>query len=261
MQTKLSIISNILFKYILLFLVSFLWLKTYFNNKITVIISIMIALTIGQLIYLVLRKRKNIIALNIKEQKHLQEISLKFRLVDEKTILNFYYTILSTSLPVFKEKNYLTWEDSIFIPIYYKSEIDSNIISDIFKKHKNYKTIIIAGISFSPDAQELAKTLSPIIHCLDENQTYSLFKKYNSFPNFQVSLNNQKRNKLSIIKESIFLKQNFKHYFLSGIIVLISSFFIRYNIYYLIMSTILFVFSAICIFKPSKKIDSIIDKL
>ena len=240
----------------------FLWLNYYYNNlPIVAITSLILAILIGQILSIFYKKKKNILNLNSKEQAHIKEISSKFMLTSDKIILNFYYTILSASHVVIKEKSYLRWDDYVFIPYYKKSVIDSDVIANIYKEHISTQGIIISGVEFSDNAKTLCSNLPINIHLLDEYQTYQLFKKYNSFPNFNIKLKDNKINKKEVIKSTIFSKKNSKHYFISGIIILISSLFIRYSIYYIVFATLLFIFSAISFFKKPKHIDTIIDKL
>ena len=63
------------------------------------------------------------------------------------------------------------------------------------------------------------------------------------------------------LKNIAFTKNNAKHYLISGFIIFITSFFIKYNIYYLVFTTLLFIFSGICYFKPSPKLPDISDEL
>lgn len=265
MQTKFSIISNSIFKYFIIFAISFLWLNFYSQNLLVVaLISIIIAIVVGQLIYLISKHKKNLINLSIKEKEKMKYSSTQLLLASEKEICTFFHIILKTNrdCQISKSKDYIEWDNHVFIPFYEKETLLNDDIRKIFKKHNNVKNIIIACIDCDEKAYTLAnKIKQTTFTILNEQQTFNLFKKYNFYPDFNIELNKKEKFKYSNLKTVAFKKANAKHYFFSGILILITSFFIRYNIYYLIFATLLFVFSGISYFKtPIKQVD-IIDEL
>ncbi len=265
MQTKFSIISNKILKYFIIFSIAFLWINYYYDNVVVVaIISTLIAIIIGQIIALIFKRKSNIIKLSQKEQSHINNISTQFLLAENSKILIFYKNLLSAKRDVVisKNKDAIIWQDTAFLPMFSKSTITQDDISTAYKNYHDYQNIIIAGISFSDDAIALStKTTDCKITTLDIQQMYKVYKKYDYYPDFSIKLATKERTNLKKVKETIFIKSNAKHYFLSGLVILITSFFIKYNTYYLIFATLLFVFSGISYFKPPKKLPSIADEL
>ena len=197
--------------------------------------SVILSLIIGQIIARIYKKRKNAINLNLKEQEKMADISLQFLLEDSKNIMKFYSILLSVNHAITQTKNSIRWENCAFVPFYENTTITSDTVAKIFKDNKIANNIFIAGISFSEDAVKLASKIKQCkITLLDESQIFNILKKYDFYPDFKIELNKKEKFKYSRLKEIAFTKTNAKHYLISGFIILLTSFFIKYNIYYLL---------------------------
>jgi len=265
MQTRLSIISNLIFKYFALFSIAFMWLNFYSTNNIFVtFISIIIALIIGNLLGLISKYKKKKINLSLIENNKIQEISFQLLINSHKENLKFFHILLKSKniCEINFKKNQIESEEFIFVPIYNSEEITESDILNIYKNNINVKKIIISCISFSTSTESLCNKLQNAkIYLLDIKQTFVLMKKYDLYPEITNKINIKKHLNFASLKKMFFAKQNSKRYFFSGIIILLTSFFIRYNIYYLISATLLFIFSLICKIKPSSIKLSIIEEL
>lgn len=265
MQTKFSVISNKILKYFIIFSIAFMWINYYYDNTVIVaIISTLIAIIIGQIIALIFKKKSNIIKLSQKEQTHINNISTQFLLAENSKILIFYKNLLSAkrNVAISKNKDAIIWQDTAFLPIYNKYLVTQDDISTAYKNYHDHQNIIIAGIGFSDDAIALSTKITDCkISTLDIQEMYNIYKKYDYYPDFNIKLATKQRANLKKVKETVFIKSNAKHYFLSGLVILITSFFIKYSTYYLVFATLLFVFSAISYFKPFKTLPSIADEL
>lgn len=265
MQTKFSIISNLIFKYFLIFAVSFLWINFYYDNLLAVgLISIIVAIIIGQIHDYLCKQKKITSSLSAKEKEKIEEISIQFLLATNKEVLIFFNTLLKSNhvCEINKIKKNIICDDFIFIPFYNKKIIDYDDIINIYKENKSNKKIIIACIEYTDKALNLANSITNTkIIILDKYQIYRLLKKHNFYPDFNITLNSNKKFKYSDLKNIAFTKTTAKHYLFSGIIILVTSFFIKYSLYYLIFATLLFIFAGISHFKPTTKKLDIIDKL
>lgn len=265
MQTRLSIISNIIFKYFVIFAIIFMWLNFYSRDILSIsLTSIILTFIIGKIIGTIGLKRKNKLKLSLQENKKIQEISFQLFLNSEKENLKFFHILLkSNDSEINIHKLQIENNKYIFVPLYNTSEISEKEIFTVFQNNKNCdKKIIIGCINFSQNAKLLIdKIQSPNIHLLDINQTFALLKKYDFYPEPLIPIKTSKKFEFKMIKKLFFAKQNAKHYLFSAIIILITSFFIRYNIYYIAFATLLFIFSAICKFKPNITQSNIIDEL
>ena len=79
-----------------------------------------------------------------------------------------------------------------------------------------------------------------------------LIKKYNYFPKNLKNLNLQEKLKFKEFLKLSLSRKNAKGYFINSLILLFSSFIVRLNIYYVIMSSILLLLALISFFLPQK---------
>lgn len=260
MQTTFSKISNLIFEYFIVFAIIFLWLNFYFTNIFIVCTISIISTIIIMIIAKSIRKKKNIKSqLTINENKKIKEISLNFLLSDNNKILTFYNILLSSRHDCRIEKNSIKWDDTVFIPNYSKQELNKDDIASIVRQNNMSECIIIAGIAFNDNAYSLVNTLARKIILLNECDTFFLMKDRDFYPEIIVRTKSEGKFKYKDLKNIAFVKKNAKHYLFSGVIILITSFFIKYNIYYTIFATLLFIFSAISFFNKQQTQDSNID--
>ena len=85
------------------------------------------------------------------------------------------------------------------------------------------------------------------ISIFTKDAVYSEFLKPSGlYPKIIFEPNKKKKLKLKEIMLISFNKTNTKKYFFSGLIIFVCSFFVRFNFYYVFMSSLLFLFSLIC---------------
>lgn len=264
MQTRLSIISNILFKYTLIFLISFLWIEAYIDNLIVVTICAFVsALVVGKILGMLYHKKQESISITLKEQEMIYYASKQLLLCsDYHKIIDFFLQILSSKENVIATDREIFWDNNVLIPLYNYRKISLDKIIEIYKTYKKYNNIIIVGIGYEEGSCEFIKTIYDTnIHLLDEKSAFKIFKKHNLFPEFNIKLKEKDSFKLTSLKKLILSKRNTRNYFASGIVILISSVFIQYNIYYICFATLLFIMSGLCFFKKETPTPSIIDEL
>ena len=264
MQTRLSIVSNILFKYTLIFFISFLWIGSLIENLLIVLlISILCSIILGKILGIVYNKKQQSISESLKEQKKMVTASNQLLLCnDYKKVIDFFLKLFSDKPNLITTEKAIFWENFVFIPLYNTRKIYFDKVLEIYKTYHSIPNIVISGISFDDESMEFVKSVSNVrIHLFDEKNTFRIFKKHNLYPDFNITLKEKDKINFSKIKELIFSKRNTRNYFMSGIIILISSIFIRYNIYYLCFATLLFIMSGICFFKRESPSSSIIDEL
>ena len=167
MQTKISIISNIIFKYFLIFSIAFLWLNFYIRNLLLVIsISTISSLIIGKIIGKINNKKSKLLQSSLKEQEKLKNISFQLLLTDKENIIRFYSILFQSkhNIKISKDNKHIELDDTLlFYPEYSHTNITIDIIANIVKQYTNFKTIIIAGINFKEDALEFANKIANYI--------------------------------------------------------------------------------------------------
>ena len=94
MQTRLSEVSNTIFKYFVIFSIIFMWLNFYSRNIMPVFLaSIIFTIIVGKIIAIFEVKKKNRIKLSQLDNKKMQDISLQLLLNSNKENLQFFANI------------------------------------------------------------------------------------------------------------------------------------------------------------------------
>ena len=241
---KLSGILDFVFGTSFVFLICFVWSRYFLHNQLlSIFLCGIVTFCIVGLYYLLRRKKLAKIQVSKNELMDAHNIATHFLLCTKQEILQSFNNILSVNHKV-KIKSDLLLTDNVAIrPLYYSSEISDKDVLDSYAKIKNtnIEKIIICCLSATAKAKEIAsiiKTKKIII--LTEYDAYrNIFKP----ANFKVESPKK--------QEKIKLKQKFlkygqialnktrtKSYLMVSIILLFSSFILRYNFYYLIVATI-----------------------
>lgn len=154
---------------------------------------------------------------------------------------------------------------TILYPFYSYSPIMAQNLVDIIKdvEKQNPTKLIICGYKVDISTYKLAQKIKDFkIIILNSKDCYlKLIKFYNFYPENLKELSLQEKLKLKDILRLSISKKHSKGYFISSLILLFSSFVIRLNIYYVIMSSLLLLLSLISFFLPqnsSKLEDSIL---
>ena len=147
---------------------------------------------------------------------------------------------------------------------YYKFEefnTEDLILTYNSAKKLNANKLVICVNKINTNVLKIKDKLDIKIIILDKYQTYEkLFKEYNYFP--QEFIIKTPKNSFKSLVEYSLNKKRTKGYFIASIILLFSSFIVKYNIYYLIFSSILLILSLFSFINPkfNKKIeDNILD--
>lgn len=238
-QSKFSKISNTIFLFITIILLTFLWTIYYSNNiKLGIIFSLIFAICFAFVYFpfkSIINKKRNIS----------KEILLK----KEHTLLQLEYgkstDIINFITNLYQIKEYKTISDSHILELntnteYYFlfSEINNEMIHNIYKKRltSNIKVFTLNNTNF-PQLENIN------LEIITFDKIFDKIQKNNTELNFNI--NNKKSTKISFkdIFCEIFNKQKSKSYLNLGLLVLISSLFTIYNTYYVIISSILFLFA------------------
>lgn len=252
MLAKTTKIINSLIKYISLFCVSFIWLNFYFRNyKTSALLAIIISLVIGVLLKLLTDKKIANTTKKTKTMNQIKNISNQLLFSSEKEIFDYFSALLKLKFeditPVQKKFFKSIEKNTGFIPCYNEFTITADNILQIFLllKNQNLKIIYVCCVSYTSEALALASQIKEFeMVLLNENDIYiKLMQPLNKYPKTSITF---KTNKKLQTKEYLYLAFNKKQsskYFFGGVITLFFSLFTFFKIYYLVMSTILFVFA------------------
>lgn len=260
-KSKLSFLLDFLFKATLIFFISFIWLRLYIhNNTLILVLSIMITLFLSFLISIFLRKKITKINLSKKEIKEKKEYLNQLNFSTKKDNSNFLASFFREET-LTKTKEYFIFikeeKVSVFNDFSFKTT-SIDFLIDCIKEcnKKNINKIIIFASTIDKDCFSFIKNLKNIkIKLIDYNNFYiNYMKKHNIFPDIKIKYEEKTKYSFKELLNIAFSKKKTKGYVITGFIFLVSSLFLRYNIYYIIFTTIMFVFALFSYFnKPFNK--------
>lgn len=242
---KLSSIMDFILGAVFVFLSCFVWARYFFHNLyLSLLLCSVVTFCIISLYYLIRRKKKEKLNLQKTELQAARDISTYFLLSTKQETINTFFKILSKNYSA-KLKNGLILIDNYAVrPIYSSSEItDKDILESYSKiKNSNVEKIIICCLSASAKAKDIANIInSKKIEIYSEFNTYTkIFKPANFTVELPKKPKEQLKAKQRFLKyaQVALVKERTKSYFFVSIVLLFSSFVLRYNIYYLIFSTL-----------------------
>lgn len=254
---------NMFFRLCLIFLICLVWFRYFVKDfALSVFYTVLSTVMIEILIHLLSSKRKNKLNLKSSEMKHASQIALTFAL-DKQKALNFLFDLAKQKHEAEKKKNYILIKNknvesgqdyfNILFPYFKLENFSKNDLAKILNTLKNveYEKLIICSGAFSKDIFSFVKTLRQKIILLDAENAYNnLYKKYNFFPNQLVELNQSAKLKFKEFLTFAINKKRSKGYFFASIVLLLSSFLFRMNLYYIISSSVLLVLCLISFLIP-----------
>lgn len=253
MLSKFTLFINILIKYLSLFGLSFIWLNFYLRSyKLSLLLAIAVSIIIGVLLKLIFKKLHNQTNMKIEEQKKIKEVSNQLLFSDDKEVYKFFQTVLAKKFDdVVLQKKFIILNDknakTAFLPFYTNFSLNENNILTIYHdaiKNKIDKLFVFC-VKYNDEAFKLSKLLKECeIILLSEYDTFNkLLKPLKTYPEKKLLF---KDNKKLQSKEYLYLafnKNQTRKYFFGAVIMVFFSFFTPLRIYYLIFSSLFFIFA------------------
>lgn len=264
---KLIYVFQIILKLSLVFLIAFIWLR-FLLSSIWWTLGISLIITVSfEIIHRYLQKKTSSKqSLKIKEKEDAD--NMFFSLLTDKNYMQFFENMLSSRHNnITSKKTYLivNKEDkkTVFFPFINLEILKPNHIVEILRTVKTSKAdkITIVCFEYDKDTLSFLKNFNEEIILLDRYEVFSLYKDYDFYP--QITQEYKKEAKLTF-KDMIsyaFNRARTKGYLISALVLFITSFFVKINIYYCIISSILLLFALISYINPkynSKTIREII---
>lgn len=247
-----STIFQIILQSILIFLLIFIWVRYYVSPLwLTFVISILSTITIELLYRLFVNKKVKTKQLKNKEKAHAENIFISI-CTNKQKYLDFLYKTLSTKDKCEKTDNYIIIinhdvKRAIF-PINKLRKINCDDILKVIQDTKSEKLdeVVILCNNIEKECIAFANKFSLKISFFNKYETYkNIYKEFNSFPEEELILKKTKKNTFKELLSYAFSYDKAKGYGLTALILLISSIFVSFNLYYSIMVTILVLFTFI----------------
>lgn len=232
------------FKYILYISMFFIWINYYYRDVITsLVLSVIISIITDKIISIFVKRSRHNAIVKSKEKKLISDFSTQFLCSTKYQNINYFSSLFSNPSTK-KSKDCFIIKDTTFIPYYTTCKIDESDIMAIYRTFNiKTKNLVVLCKDITDGAKSFAKSIS--------NYNFVVLNEYDVYFKFLKPLNASlpsiisfKETKKLKIKEYINIALNKNHskgYFTSGFVILISSIFIRYKIYYIVFAFILFV--------------------
>jgi len=223
----------------LVFLLAYLWLTFYIRNIILVfIIAFCFAMLVNYLFMLLGRRKSAKRALSLKEQKHVREVTLQLKFMTRENVRILFkhaFDVLEKPLP------------AIF-PLFNKDVTTADVIT-ILRRTRKASTIFIAAERFSPEITVFVNALDRDVKLLDARAVYeNILKPADTFPEIKVELKSKKKLTWRQLRDLVFARTKARPYIIIGVVILLTSFIVRFNIYYIAVATVVFSFAIASLF-------------
>ena len=239
----------------MIFLFVLIWIKYFVETFwLSMLISAILTLVID-FILKAISSRKNKKNQLINQNKNKIENYINYFVeTDKKDNINFFFNLAKTKHNTTKNSNYICIchpnKKIILFPYFFEREIEIDDIIYIANKCKKESAdkIIVLAKNININAINYANKSKNNILILGKEQVYSyLLEKYNYYPEIPTEKEIKKTSFKQIINFSINKKRT-KGYFLSSVILVFSSFFVPYKLYYIIMASLLLALSFVCFY-------------
>lgn len=239
------------FKYTLYISIFFIWINYYYSSVITsFIISIILSIITDKIIGLFVNKRNEHIIIKQEEKNKIKQFSMQFLCSTKYQNINYFYSLFKNPTTK-KTKSYFVIQNTTFVPYYNKKELTEDDVIFIYKNIPvNTDNLVVLCVNATNSATIFAKSINNYkFVILNENDVYFKFlKPLNALLPNSIKFKQSKKLKFKEILTIALNKNTSKGYFTSGFIILISSIFIKYKIYYIIFASLLFILSFISYF-------------
>lgn len=254
---KFAKIIDLVFINFLVFLIIFAWLR-FLTKKIliSIILSLILLFLFNFIKFFFGKAKEDKIKVSKTLEQDIESYNLTLLSNESKENLMFFKSILKDkNAEILHEQNLILY-DEIFqsttqkfalCPMYFESELKYDMaLKYISFAIKNKAKSIYICCNICPQKTKIMleniKNLKVLV--LDKNLVYTnIFKAHNYYPEIKLEFKKSKKLKLKEIINISFDKSRARGYFLSGLFIFFCSFFVRYNFYYVFMSSLLFLFA------------------
>jgi len=253
-RIKLLTIVDKIFITTLFTLVTFVWIKYFIRNNIyCLLVSVLISVLIVYFITLFTNERTENKTTKAETAKRINSFMYSFLLMSKTEIIKLFYEKISKKEKVRLEKSIIIFDNNEGItPCLH---LNSLSIEELSKHYRNavklkLNKLTIITLDCKSEIEGFSKHISKIdIKILTKNETfYNVIQRYKIYPEIVVAQKSNKKDTFKSIMKKNFNRTRTKHFVSSGIIMLFFSLFFKYNLYYTITSSVLFLFAIISYF-------------
>ena len=254
---KLSLILDRILLIVVLFAILFVWLRFFIDNiYIVLLLCSTIVLAVYILVSFLVQKNNQRQAISKAQKSLIEQYATHLMFMQPQKTLQFFYELLSKKNNAIIKKDYIIIDKTVFFSFMHHQKLTLDDLAHAFSLAQQLDAVklIMCTQNVPTDISTLCKNIQNMnIILLDKSAVYfGLLKPYEMYPPKTIEISHKKMTFKNIFEHS-FQRAKFKQYMLSGFLILFCSLFMRYNIYYVLMSTLLFGLSAACLFKRPQK--------
>lgn len=256
----LSRITDTILKIILVFFIFFVWIRFYQASLYLSLFYTALATIIVVSIFIALQNKRYTKQNVTKEETNfIKAYTNEFLFSTSEVNLQFFLTLVQKKHKAFIKSNFILIPKQNYMialfPYYKTRKLDVDTLTNIYieAKQLNVNKLIITCKSYEQEVLNLAKQITNLkLVMLEEKLTFfKLLKPYEHYPQIEHKLIEEKKLTTSQIMHIMFHRKKAKGYIISGTVLLLGSFVIRYNLYYIIFATILYFMALFSFFNLS----------
>ena len=245
-KSKFAQICDTIFFVLGFSFVVYAWINKYIKiNLLSFVLTVALSLVVAWIIWTASTNKINKKNLKTQELKFAQECIDYFCLHPKET-LSFFCKILPSAKI---NGDFLTYENALYFFDYDNEETSTKTLAKIIQFSGNNKAYLFSS-NLSKRCQTLLSQTN--IVWVQDYDCYLLMKEHNTFPITQQPHNINKKQKLKNMFVQSIARKKAKPYFLYGVLLLLSSFFMPYSLLYCIIGSVSVCLSLLCLIFRNK---------
>lgn len=254
---------NLILRISIIFLICLIWARYFVSNLTMVLVYTALATVIIELaIHFFLQRKTKKLNLKKDEEKLVEKITANF-IYDPSLAINYFFELGKINYNPEKHKNFVILnsktdakQKTIIFPCFSFSVFDEQQLVNALRQTQRFDAtkLVVCCKSYSKQASEIAKKFTTEIVLLDAKDCFlKVMKPHNYFPQNLKEIEFKQRPTFKQIVMLAFSKKKIKGYLLGSFVLLLSSFFVKMNIYYVVVSSLLLVCCLVCLLVPENK--------
>lgn len=233
---------DIMLTYLIFFVLFYSWINFYRKSMLaSFVLASLLAFFVVFLLFYVKAKKDNKKNLSFKQREKITNSITQLKFLPTQKLIDYFYQNISKTEKAKKHCYFVETDSKVIYPFFAKTTLDADSFTQIYTKFCAYhKEIVILCENVAKDTSNLANLIqNKKITIFDAENTYNQFvKKYQTIPE-SVIFSKPKKLALKELFCYMIQKERTRNYFLMGLVLIVSSFFVLFKIYYLIVGSIL----------------------
>lgn len=261
---RLGEIVDFVFINLVMFLIFFVWAKYLTRNLVKgLIISFLCLLLFNLIRSFFIIKKKNKIKISKSLEQDIEQYMLSLLANTQEENLKFFYNIFLSKDSLVKlnkkKKIIILNETEIVCPLFNNKNLqieDALKVLNKINKTTQKVSFLCANCDYK-DKSFLERLKGKQVKVYEKNEVFLNFlKPYGCYPKINFEYKENSRLKFKELISISFNRKRTKGYLLSGIFIFFCSFIVKYNFYYVFVSSFLFLFSVLCFMNKRSGLES-----